>query len=148
MAITLKMTNGYKTPSIIWFISGIVFTASGSLVINGEASFILMSFLMMNVAITFLILDGIYRLLSLVYYFTYAAITISITHELIPHIDIGIDFSKERVFFNEPNVYAVIIAMSMLSFVVYSFVEAHKKASKIIFEKQQKAIAQEKNYFN
>ena len=144
ITIALKVTKNYKIPGIVWMIGGVVYTTLVSLISHGTSSFISFGFLMLNISITFLILDRGLRIVNSIYYIIYLTITLSITYNYLPKVDFGLDLSREIEFLDQSNIYPIILAMLMLSYIIQVFVSSHKKAVDLIFNQQKTALEQKK----
>lgn len=144
MAIVLKVSNKILWPCIIWFISGVFFTFSSALLNSGEASLITYAFAMTNVTVSFLILPAILRKVALLYYVSFLTLTTSVSLGLLPKLELAMDMTREHEFFDQPNIYAVLIAALMLAFVIESYIRTHQTANKDVLLQKQKVIEQKK----
>ena len=140
MGIALKRTESIRLPRQIWFVSGIFFTLSSALLNYGEASFISYAFSMVNVVISFLMLNRFLRNIAIAYYSIFILVTLSISMDIIPRLMLPIDLDEEHAFFEEPNIYAILIAITMILFVIESFLESHQKSAVQVFEQKQKVV--------
>lgn len=142
MAVALRITKGIKVPRRIWFVSGIFFTLSSAVFNSGQASFITYAFAMANVVISFLMLGRFLRRIAIVYYSLFIIITLSITFNLVPMLSLPFDLSRENEFFDQPNIYAVIIALSMIVFIIDSFIKTHQLAAQQVLDQKEKVTQQ------
>ena len=129
MAISLKSTGKIRLPRQIWFVSGIFFTMSSALLNSGEASYITYSFSIVNVVISFLILGRFLRNVALIYYIIFLTISVSIAVGQLPKIELPFDLTREHEFFDEPNIYSILIALAMIAFIIDSFLKSNQAAS-------------------
>ena len=141
LVISIKKTNGYKVPALIWMSSIVFLSFFGAIINNGELSYLNLGLLLMNVPFMFLMSSKFWGYVNLIYAAAYIFVTLSISYSDLRMIDVGIDFSHDRKFFNEPNIIYILIPVALTIYIFYEFIAAEKKARIIL--SRQKGIALE-----
>ncbi|MFK8045587.1 MAG: PP2C family protein-serine/threonine phosphatase [Crocinitomicaceae bacterium] len=142
MAITLKRTQSVKLPRKIWFYQGIFFTLSSALLNNGEASLLTFAFVFVNIVISFLMLGVLLRNIAIWYYCIFIVISLAITFDILPKITLPFDLTRESEFFNQSNINAILIALTMVAFIIDRFTRSHVRGGKQVIDQKVEIVKQ------
>lgn len=138
MAVAVKKTKSIDLSRKIWFVSGIFFTISTAVLNSGQASFLTYAFSMVNIVISFLLLERFLRNIAVLYYILFLCIAVSVSFGIIPKLTLPIDMTKEHIFFDQPNINAVLIALIMITFIIDRFIKSHQTAThQVLYQKEQ-----------
>lgn len=140
IAITLRRTKNYQIPGIVWMIGGIVYTSLASIAAQGDSSFLTYAVLLLNIIVSFLVLDRKLLILNLAFYIMFFVVTISIHFGYIPKLDVGLNLSREIEFFNQSNIFPIVLILLMISYIVKVYASSHQLAVETITDQQKQAV--------
>lgn len=144
MLLLIRKTKSYKASGFVWLLTCVLTTLFVMIMLGGNLSIIVSLWFMFNIVSIFIIMGTMWGGITAAYYFAIIFFSLLVHKGIVPNVEIGVDFSRDRNLSLNMGFMEVLTPILLLFYILYSFISAQKRTQEIMNE-QIKLVRKQKN---
>lgn len=144
MLLSLRLFKNYYVSGFIWLVNCVSSALMMTVITGGALSIVGVFWMMFSIVSVFIILGPKWGGRVFIYYFILIFLGIMILDNNIERLEVGINFSHDRILHANPELLGVIVPTLFTVYALYAFLTAQKKTEDVLRE-QVRTVKKQKN---